>query len=98
MPRNRKDQVGVRELRQNLSVYLRRIQEDGASYEVTDRGEPVARLTPLADRSISGWDRLVADGRVTPASRAWDTLPPPRALRGRSLSEILQEMRDEESY
>jgi prevent-host-death family protein len=96
MARRRADRVGVRELRQNLSVYLRRIREDGASYEVTDHGEPVARLTPLADDALVGWDRLVADGRVTPASRAWEALPPPRALRGRALSEVLKELRDEE--
>jgi prevent-host-death family protein len=47
MTRKRPDQIGVRELRQNLSVYLRQIREQGRSYEVTERGEPVAQLTPL---------------------------------------------------
>ncbi len=36
--------VGMRELRQNLSVYLRALQEDGEPFEVTDRGRP---RTPL---------------------------------------------------
>jgi hypothetical protein len=35
--------VGVRELRQNLSVYLRRVLK-GESFEVTDRGRTVAVL------------------------------------------------------
>jgi prevent-host-death family protein len=35
--------VGVRELRQNLSVYLERIAL-GETLEVTDRGQPVAIL------------------------------------------------------
>jgi prevent-host-death family protein len=33
------DRVGVRELRQNLSVYLRRVAR-GESLEVTERGRP----------------------------------------------------------
>ena len=93
------DRVGVRQLRQNLSVYLRRVQEDGVSYEVTDRGEPVARLTPLADRPTSIYEQMVADGRITPATLPWNDLPPPLpALSGKQLSEVLQEMRDEEIW
>ena len=92
------DRVGVRELRQNLSVYLRRVREEGKAYEVTERGEPVARLTPLAERPMSIIEQMIADGRITPATRAWQDLPPPVKLPGDgpSLSEILQEMRDED--
>jgi len=39
-------QVGVRELRQNLSKYLTRVKE-GESLVVTERGDEVARLIPL---------------------------------------------------
>jgi prevent-host-death family protein len=88
------DRVGVRQLRQNLSVYLRRVKA-GESLEVTERGEPVARLTPAATKSR--WERLVAEGKVRPASRKLSELPPPKRLAGqRSLSQILQEMRDAE--
>ncbi|MEO7334107.1 MAG: type II toxin-antitoxin system prevent-host-death family antitoxin [Gemmatimonadales bacterium] len=90
------DRVGVRELRQNLSVYLRRIQEDGTTYEVTDRGEPVARLTPLADRPTSIYEQMVADGRITPATGDLLAIRPLPRLKGKQLSEILQEMRDED--
>ena len=38
--------VGVRELRQNLSVHLARVIS-GETLEVTDRGVPVAILAPL---------------------------------------------------
>jgi prevent-host-death family protein len=41
------ERVGVRELRQNLSVYLRRVRR-GESLEVTERGEPVAVLQPTS--------------------------------------------------
>jgi prevent-host-death family protein len=40
------EQVGVRELRQNLSKYLRRIKR-GESLIVTERGQKVARIVPL---------------------------------------------------
>ena len=90
------ERVGIRELRQNLSVYLRRVREEGKAYEVTERGEPVARLTPLAERPMSIIEQMIADGRITPATRKWEDLPPPVKLPGRPLSEILQEMRDED--
>ena len=38
--------VGVRELRQRASELLRLV-EQGETVEITDRGRPVARLTPL---------------------------------------------------
>ena len=40
------NRVGVRELRHNLSAWLRRVR-DGEAFEVTDRGTPVALLAPL---------------------------------------------------
>ena len=57
--------IGVRELRQQASRYLREV-ERGETIEVTDRGRPVALLVPVpaADRL----ERLVATGRATPAA------------------------------
>ena len=40
------ERVGVRELRQNLSVYLRRVRR-GETLEVTERGQAVAILRPI---------------------------------------------------
>ncbi len=91
--------VGIRELRQNLSVYVREVRERGRSYEVTEHGRPVARLTPLTDARTSTLDRMIAEGRATPAKRDIASLPPPLPARGgRPLSQILQEMRDEERW
>jgi prevent-host-death family protein len=94
--RPKPERVGIRELRQYLSVYVKRIREEGRTYEVTERGEPVARLTPLEDRPMSLIEQMIADGRITPATRRIENLPPPVKLPGRPLSEILQEMRDED--
>lgn len=97
--RPKSERVGIRELRQNLSVYVKRVREEGRAYEVTERGEPVARLTPLEDRPMSRIEQMIADGRVTPATRRWEDIPPPLPpLKGRPLSQILQEMRDEEPW
>ncbi len=38
--------IGIRELRQRASEYLRRV-EAGETIEVTDRGRPVALLSPI---------------------------------------------------
>lgn len=89
----------MRELRQNLSVYLKHVREDGRAYEVTERGEPVANLTPLSDRRMSTYERMLAEGRITPAKRPWDDLPAPLPqLPGKQLSEVLREMRDDETW
>lgn len=66
--------IGVRELRQNLSVYLRRV-EKGETLEVTEHGRPVARLAPVpaGERVL---DLLIAEGRATPArGQIEDILP-----------------------
>ena len=92
------ERVGVRELRQNLSIYLRLVKE-GKSLEVTERGKPVARLVPPSTGDV--WlDAMIAAGKIRPAKGNLDDLPPPEKLRPgeRPLSEILQEMRDAERF
>lgn len=56
--------VGVRELRQNLSAYLRRVAE-GERFVISERREPVAVLGPLPERD-DPWQRLLSEGRLTP--------------------------------
>jgi len=67
-------QVGVRELRQNLSVYLARVIA-GEVLEVTDRGHAVAVLAPIvAGESIV--NRLQREGRlIAPTTRLLPALP-----------------------
>jgi prevent-host-death family protein len=93
--RDRPARVGVRELRQNLSVYLDRVKE-GETLVVTEHGHPVAQLVPNPPERLSIVDRLIAEGRITPAKGNRRNLPPPPRIPGRPLSEILQEMRDED--
>jgi prevent-host-death family protein len=95
--RERPARVGVRELRQNLSVYLDRVKA-GETLEVTEHGTPVARLTPQLRAPVSVLDQMIADGRAQRAILDHRDLPPPPKFPGRSLSEVLAEMRDEERY
>ena len=69
--------VGVRELRQRASSLLRLV-ESGETVEVTDRGRPVALLTPIPEGSPL--ERMRASGDVEPATADLDDLPEPIVL------------------
>jgi prevent-host-death family protein len=69
--------IGIRDLRQRASVVLREV-EAGATFEVTDRGRPVAVLGPVPDKSPL--DRLRASGEVSTPTGSLDDLPPPMPL------------------
>lgn len=88
--------IGIRELRQSASRYLRAV-EAGETFEVTDRGRPVALLVPVPRESRL--ERLVASGRLVPA--AGDALElgaplegvPGVALPGRALESLRERER-----
>lgn len=87
----RTPQVGIRELRQNLSVNLRRITK-GERLEVTDRGRPVALVVPIRPE-MSPVERLVAEGRATmPVGDLLD-LPLPKGEPAMDVPEALDEQR-----
>lgn len=93
--------IGIRELRQHASKYIRRAQA-GETVIVTDRGEAVAQIVPV--KKYGGViDRLIAEGRATPPrgdlAEYLKTHPPAPARPGEpTLTEILLQMRDEERY
>ena len=72
------DRIGVRELRQQASAWLRRV-EAGESFEVTDRGRPVALLVPVP--AEEGINALVAAGRARPGQGRLTDLGQPLPLR-----------------
>jgi prevent-host-death family protein len=72
--------IGIRELRQHASRYLRLVAQ-GETIEVTDRRRPVARLVPVpsGDRIAE----LEAAGRLAAASGTLEELGSPlRPARG----------------
>lgn len=88
------DQVGVRDLRDNVSAVLKRVA-GGEPIEITDHGHPIARIVPLRYRNIV--DQMVAEGRATPAEG--DLLeegPLPIPPGAPSMSEALAELRADE--
>lgn len=64
--------VGVRELRQQASALLRQVQL-GETIEITDRGRPVALLSPVP--AASELERLRVAGQVRSADADLDDLP-----------------------
>lgn len=87
------DRVGVRELRQNLSVYLRRVKA-GESLEVTERGRTVALLVPL-EEGASPLARLIEAGRAREPVHELAELAPPAGEPTCELSRALEEERSE---
>ena len=88
-----RQRVGVRELRQNLSVYLRRVKT-GERLEVTEHGRPVALLAPLPS-GMTATERLAAAGMLRPPSGDLLDLPAPSGRPTRTVSEALARDRDE---
>jgi prevent-host-death family protein len=85
--------VGVAELRQNLSRYLRRV-EQGERLLVTERNRPIAELGPPPSTGAA-LDRLIAAGKVARPIRRG--LPAPLRMDGDpdALSRALNEIRGE---
>ena len=89
------ERVGVRELRQNLSVYLRRVKR-GEPFEVTERGVSVARLEPMRPEN-DPLARLEARGLSVRRGRGSlaDLRPPAQVELERPLAKIVEELREE---
>jgi prevent-host-death family protein len=68
---------GIRELRQRASELLRRV-EAGETIQITDRGRPVAVLSPLPGEGPSA--QLRATGDLVAAERDLASLPAPLPL------------------
>jgi prevent-host-death family protein len=82
-------EVGVRELRDNLSRYLDRVR-DGNELIVTDRGRAIARIVPVGSERVL--DRLIAEGVVTPAREQRSRAPLPIKTKS-TVSDLVGEQR-----
>ena len=93
----KKEIVGIRELKSGLSSYLRRVRE-GQSIVVTDRGEPVAEIRPIKPRKDieAILLKLAAEGRVTlPTASRMPRFRPIKTRGGVSLSDAIIEGRED---
>lgn len=89
-------EIGIRELKAGLSGVLRRVS-DGEQIRVTKRGRPIAEIVPAGSRSGDARMReLVADGRVSPATRSRPSRAHPPLKSGRSASAVILAEREED--
>lgn len=95
--------MGIRELKDNLSQYVRRV-EAGERLAVTANGRVVAELSPpsaaAAGRSTNRLQALLASGVVVPASEqgdpteGWAAMKLPRLRRG-TVASLIDADRDD---
>jgi prevent-host-death family protein len=83
-------EAGIRDLRDHLSRYLERVQA-GEQFTVTDRGRPIARL--IAVDEPEAFERLVAEGLVTPAATRDRQRPQTRVAATGRVSDLVAEQR-----
>ncbi len=89
--------IGIRELKAKLSECVRRAA-GGERLIVTDRGRPVAQLTPLDPSTLDDRARIeqgIAEGWITPAKRRGGlgkALPVPSSS-GMTIAEVFDEDR-----
>jgi prevent-host-death family protein len=84
-------EVGIRELKNNLSRYLERVR-NGEEVIVTDRGKPVARLAAI-DAPTSRLDEPIRLGLVQPPKSKVRHVPGPRIKAKGSVSDLVAEQR-----
>jgi prevent-host-death family protein len=82
------ERVRIAELKDNLSKYLR-AAEQGASYEVTDRDRPIARIVPVRERP-----KIEIRPAKRPFAEVRDKKYPPANLKRDSLEYLLEERQD----
>jgi prevent-host-death family protein len=90
--------ANVAQLKAHLSEYLRQVKS-GHEVVITERGVPVARLTPLNpdERRATGRERLIRAGLLRPPAgpRVELGMPTGRAGGGRAFLEMLAREREE---
>lgn len=82
--------VGIRELRDHLSRYINQVR-DGGEVTVTDHGRAVARIVPLEQPRLL--DRLIEEGRVTPAGDSKRSRPQRRVASSEPVSPLVTDQR-----
>ena len=83
-------EVGIRELRDNLSRYISKVRE-GTEVVVTDHGNAVALIVPLDGARLM--DRLIREGVVTPPEDRSRSRPAERIRPSGPVSPLIAEQR-----
>ena len=92
------ERAAISYLNQHTRAVLDLVRK-GHVVEITDRGEPIARIVPIEPRLSGVASRLVAEGKARPPLRqggfVWADEPIDHT---NSASRALADMRDEERY
>lgn len=89
--------VGTREFKTRLGTYLRQVRA-GRTLTITDRGRPVATVTPveMTGQSVeTRLERLRAEGTVTGIGQSLPPVANPISGQGRSFSQTIAEDRED---
>ena len=90
--------IGIREAKINLSKLVKNVRQ-GTEIILTDRGNPVARLSPVKKNSLSLQERLkqLENSRwIELANKKSQNLPPPLPLPANQAQRLLQQERNYE--
>jgi prevent-host-death family protein len=82
-------EIGVRELRDQLSRHLAEVRE-GRTVTVTDHGRPIARIVPV--HRPTKLEQLREEGRIQRARTRKHPAPAPLATAG-TISDLVSEQR-----
>ena len=85
--------VGIRELKSHLSEYLRQVKA-GETVIITDRGQPVGRIVPVAQSLQERLEGMVQGGLILWSGSKLSPLAPVARTQGeRTVSGLLVEDR-----
>jgi prevent-host-death family protein len=93
---NSQNLIGIREIRQDASTILARVEE-GEDFIITNRGVPIARLLPINVDDNDLIKEMIANGEIVEAEgNLWELPLPTFKVKGKSATQQLIEER--ESY
>ena len=85
--------VGIRELKSRLSEYLRQVKA-GETVIITDRGQPVGRIVPMAQSLQDRLEAMAQGGLILWSGNKLSSLAPVARTQGeRTVSDLLVEDR-----
>ena len=88
--------VGVRELKDHLSSYLRQVKE-GKTIEITEHGKPVCRIVPQKQSLEEKLEAMRKAGSIQWSGERFDPGEPVGENLGeKQLSDIVSELRDDD--
>lgn len=86
--------VGIRELKAQLSAYLRQVKA-GGTVVITDRGKPIGRIVPLTQPMKTQLELLQQAGLIAWSGKKLAASAPVARIEGdRTVAELLLEDRE----